>query len=483
MTPDDHPSFVVRHGLWSDAQAQAADEIARRIAADGLTLVRFSFADQHGILRGKTLVAAEAADAMRTGVGVASTLLLKDTAHRTVFSVFAAGADPLVAGMRGAADVVLVADPLSFRMLPWAPGTGWLLCDVYFADGRAVPFSTREVARQALARLGEAGYEFLAGLEVEFHIFRLEDPRLGPGDAGQPGAPPTVSLLNKGYQYLTEQRYDELDPVLDLIRRDIAKLGLPLRSLEVEYGPSQCEMTFRPGVGLEAADWMILFRSAVKQICRRNGYHATFMCRPRLDNVVSSGWHLHQSLRTTTTGQNAFAASDGAVLSPLARHYLAGLLDHAAAAAAFTTPTINGYKRYAPFTLAPDRAVWGHDNRGVMVRVIGQPGDPATHLENRVGEPAANPYLYMAAQILSGLDGMARRLEPGPSADAPYEAPAPALPRTLGEALAALGADTCFRAGMGDSFVAYYTRLKEAELARFHQTVTDWEQREYFEIF
>ncbi len=118
-----------------------------------------------------------------------------------------------------------------------------------------------------------------------------------------------------------------------------------------------------------------------------------------------------------------------------------------------------------------------------MVRVIGQPGDPATHLENRVGEPAANPYLYLTAQILSGLDGMARRLEPGPSADAPYEAKAPALPRTLGEALAALGADPCFRTGMGDSFIAYYIRLKEAELARFHQTVTDWEQREYFEIF
>jgi glutamine synthetase len=176
-------------------------------------------------------------------------------------------------------------------------------------------------------------------------------------------------------------------------------------------------------------------------------------------------------------------ASDGALLSPLARHYLAGLLDHAAAASAFTTPTINGYKRYSPYSLAPDRAVWGHDNRGVMVRVVGQPGDPATHLENRIGEPAANPYLYMAAQILSGLDGMARRLEPGPSADAPYEAKAPALPRTLAEALAALGGDACFRAGLGEAFIAYWRRLKEAEIARFQQAVTDWEQREYFEIF
>ena len=87
----------------------------------------------------------------------------------------------------------------------------------------------------------------------------------------------------------------------------------------------------------------------------------------------------------------------------------------------FTTPTLNGYKRYRPYALAPDRAVWSRDNRGVMVRVMGQPGDLATHLENRVGEPLANPYLYMASQLLAGLDGMAKAAEPPPSADAPYE--------------------------------------------------------------
>jgi glutamine synthetase len=476
-------SFVERHGLWSGEQARQADEIERRLAAEKIERVRLSFADQHGILRGKTLVAAEVAQAMRNGCGIASTLLLKDTAHRTVFPVFAAGDDPLLRGMKGAADVLLVADPATFRVLPWAPGTGWLLCDVHFADGSDVPFSTRGVARRVLKGLAEQGFDYVAGLEVEFHIFRLTDARLAPGDAGQPGAAPEVSLLNKGYQYLTEQRYDELDPVLELLRRDIASLGLPLRSLEVEYGPSQCEMTFRTGVGLEAADWMVLFRSAVKQVCRRNGYHATFMCRPQLANLVSSGWHLHQSLGERKSGRNAFASNDAELLSPLARHFLAGLLDHAAAGSAFASPTINGYKRYAPYSLAPDGATWGRDNRGVMVRVIGAPGDPATHLENRAGEPAANPYLYLAAQIVAGLDGVRRELDPGPSADAPYDGTARKLPRSLGEALAALREDASFRAGFGDDFVAYFTRIKEAELARFNQAVTDWEQREYFEIF
>ena len=109
------------------------------------------------------------------------------------------------------------------------------------------------------------------------------------------------------------------------------------------------------------------------------------------------------------------------MLSPLARNYLAGLLAHARASTVFTTPTINGYKRYRSYSLAPDRAIWGRDNRGVMIRVLGATNDPATRLENRIGEPAANPYLYMASQILSGLDGVDSKLDPPLSADTPYE--------------------------------------------------------------
>src|SRR5207237_3299921 len=249
----------------------------------------------------------------------------------------------------------------TFRILPWAPRTGWLLCDLYFADGRPVPFSTRHLYRGVLEKIAAAGYDFVAGLEVEFHVFKLLDPRLDPTDSGQPGQPPEVSLLTQGYQYLTEQRYDQFDPVFEILRRDIVALGLRLRSIEVEYGPSQCALTFHPGVGLEPHDAMVLLRSAVKQIARRHGYHATFMCRPRLPNVMSSGWHLHQSL--SKGGRNAFMA-EREDLSEEGKHYLAGLLTHARGACALATPTINGYKRYRPYSLAPDRVVWGKENRG-----------------------------------------------------------------------------------------------------------------------
>jgi glutamine synthetase len=443
----------------------------------GIRQVRFSFADQHGVLRGKTLAASEVDAAMERGVTVTSTLLLKDTSHKTVFPAFTPGGGVGMPEMQGAADILMIPDASTFKVLPWAPDTGWFLCDLQFADGRPVPYDTRAILKAALKKLS---YEFMVGLEVEFHVFRIRDPRLQPADAGQPGTPPDVELLTTGYQLLTEHKYDQIDPVVEILRKQLEQLQLPLRSFEIEFGPSQLELTLAPLPGMEAADAMVLLRSAVKQIARRHGYHATFMCRPKLPNVMSSGWHLHQSLRKN--GVNVFAG-EKEDLSDLGKQYLAGLLAHARAAAAFATPTINGYKRYRPYSLAPDRVVWGKENRGAMLRVVGGPRDPNTRIENRIGEPAANPYLYLASQVCCGLDGVERRLPLPRSADTPYEAKADLLPRTLEEALSHLRSDKALREGFGAGFIDYYCRIKEAEIARFNLEVSDWEHREYFDLF
>ena len=483
----DTATFVERHGLWSDAQRSAGKQLLADLRARGIEVVRFSFPDQHGILRGKTVTAAEAARLLFEGVALTSTLLAKDTSHKTAFPVFTRGGGFDMPEMQGAADFLIVADPTTFRVLPWLANTGWVLCDAYFSNGKPVPFATRSLLRNAVARLAATGHEFIAGLEVEFHVFKVTDPHMQPADVGSPGlpgVPPEVEVLSQGYQYLTEQRYDLIEPVSELLRKHVQALDLPLRSLEVEYGPSQFEFTFGPQNAIAAADSMILFRSAAKQILRRNGYHGTFMCRPRIPNVMSSGWHLHQSLKRLSDGANAFIPEKSPdQLSEVGRHFLAGLLAHARGASALSTPTINGYKRFRPNSLAPDRVLWGRDNRGAMLRVLGGPGDPATRIENRVGEPAANPYLYFASQIYSGLDGMAGKLDPGPSADAPYDTKAEALPATLGEALTALRADACLNEGLGKGFVEYFCRIKESEIARFNLEVTEWEHREYFEMF
>jgi glutamine synthetase len=475
-------SFATRHGLWSDDQMRQAGEIEARAAAGEFDVVRLSFADQHGILRGKTLISGESL-CLGDGCSLSSTWLLKDTSHRTVYSVWQAD-DGLAGGrMTGGGDFVLVPDPSTFCMLPWADGTAWVQCDIYYTDGTPVPFSTRQILRNQISRLDALGQTLMTGLEVEFHVFRQIETRLDPNDATQPGAVPEVELVDQGYQYLTEDRYDSVEGIMDLLRENVEAIGLPLRSMEVEFGPSQFEFTFHARNALESADNMVLFRSAVKQVCNRHGLHATFMCRPHLANVFSSGWHLHQSLIDMKTGGNVFVGEHGDLLSTTARHYVGGLLEHARAASLFTTPTINGYKRFRPRSLAPDRAVWGHDNRGSMVRVCGQPGDAATRVENRMGEPAANPYLYTASQIICGLDGIENAIDPGPPAEDPYDAKAETLPASLMEAVSALRESNLFSTQMGPEFVDYLCMIKEAEISRFLTETNDWEMREYFQIF
>jgi glutamine synthetase len=220
------------------------------------------------------------------------------------------------------------------------------------------------------------------------------------------------------------------------------------------------------------------------------------MARPALKGYYASGWHLHQSLVDAKSGANLFMPASGKQpLSPLGRAYLAGLLANAVPATVFATPTVNGYRRFKPNSLAPDRAGWGYDHRGTMVRVLGGTGDPATRLENRLGEPAANPYLFVASQIVSGFDGVARKLDPGAPDEDAYTAKRTLLPTRLSEALNALRSDALFRKRLGATFVDYYLKLKGSEAARFAQFLkqkrikgmpdepTAWEQNEYFDFF
>ncbi|MEO6661911.1 MAG: glutamine synthetase, partial [Rubrivivax sp.] len=184
------------------------------------------------------------------------------------------------------------------------------------------------------------------------------------------------------------------------------------------------------------------------------------------------------------------------VLSDSGAHWLAGLLAHADGMAALCVPTTPGYQRFNGSVMAPCAPVWGFDNRGAMLRVLGTPGSAATRIENRLPEPMANPYLALAAQIAAGLDGLQRCLEPGPPTDDPYAAmvqtpttgsaaAAPRLPASLSDALTALTADKVLQAMLGPSMAAVYDAVRRQELAR-HAAAPDaaaWEAREYFGRF
>jgi glutamine synthetase len=490
------PGFVARHGLLSDSAVALAGEVAERILSQRLRTVRFAVADQHGILRARALSPEAAVAAISNGLDFSGAIYSLDTGNNVFVPPFAAGGGFGIAEFTGFPDVVLVPDPTTFRVLPWADRTGWLLCDAYFANGQPVPLDGRGLLRRQLAELGELGYDFTVGLEIEFSIFTPANAPLAPEQAGFTPPPPAVSVFERGYQFLSETRLDSMAGTLNAIRDALWPLGLPPRSMEDEWGPGQVEMTFAPMKGLAAADAAVLFRSAVKQVCQRRGLLATFMCRPGLPNITSSGWHLHQSLTARADGVNAFASPD-APLSPVGLSYVAGLLEHAVASLPFAAPTVNGYKRFRPYSFAPDRVAWAIENRGALIRVQGSPGDANAHVEYRAGEPAANPYLYLMASLAAGVDGVTRGLTPPPPVEAdPYAADGLVqLPTSLAAAVKSLDGDAFYRGVFGDTLVDYLVMMKRAEIARYEAAlaetgktdspdeVTDWEMREYFEFF
>jgi glutamine synthetase len=486
------PGFVYRYGLGGTEREAAVEEVSARIRDLGLRTVRLAVVDQHGVPRGKMLSPGAATAAMSDGLDFSGAIYSLDTGNQVFVPAFARGGGFGIEEFTGFPDVVLVPDPATFRVLPWAEATGWMLCDVYFGNGQPMPLDSRGLLRRTLTSLADAGYDYLAGIEVEFYIVIRSAEELAPENAGFTPPPPPVSVFERGYQYLSEVRLDSMGDTLEAVRDALADVGLLPRSMEDEWGPGQLEFSFSPIAGLAAADAAVLFRSAVKQVCQRRGLLATFMCRPALPNFFSSGWHLHQSLRSLTDGSNAFASTSGP-LSDVGRHYVAGLLSHTAPMAVFAAPTVNGYKRFRPYSFAPDRVCWAVENRGALVRVQGAAGDASSHVEMRLGEPAANPYLYMAANIAAGLDGMRRGAEPPPPVEAdPYTADAPPLPASLAEAVDALDTDAFYRKEFGDTLITYLVMMKRSELRRYldalaserdGQDVSDWEMREYFEFF
>jgi glutamine synthetase len=496
---DGRPTFIEKHALWSEDQRRQADDIKRRLEAEKFRYVRLAWGDTHGYLRAKTLTVPAFVSALTAGynIGVATTTL--DSAGARVFASFTRGGGMGLDEMTGSPNLTVVADPKTFRTLPWAPGVGWILCDEYFNDGRPFHFAPRQLLRRALQKLAAHGCTSVIGTEIEWYLLRVAEEHLGEDNIGTPGTrgrPIKTWPAEPGYHYHSESNMDLMQPVFDALGDACETLGLGLRSIENEWGPGQVECTFAPRTAMDAADSVLLFRSATRQLCRRLGYFATFMCRPALKGYYASGWHLHQSLIDTSSGANLFMPQKpGELLSPVGRSYLAGLLAHAVPSTVFAAPTVNAYRRFKPNSLAPDRATWAYDNRGAMIRVLGGPDDPGTRLENRIGEPAANPYLYILSQIVTGLAGIEAELSPPPASDEPYTAERPMLPKSLPEALDALDAEPLFRRELGDTFIDYFIKLKRTEVGRYQRSLVDsrvspqsdepseWEQNEYFDFF
>lgn len=479
------PCFVAEFGLWDDRQSAAAEQV--EVQLNDVDLVRVVFCDPHGLARSKTVPADVFRSVLRNGMDFSAGPFLFDTGHAVAVD-FLADSGVGVGELLGAGDFVLVPDPRTFQVLPRTePRTAWVLGNEYLRDGTPHPLASRNVLRRVVAEYAERDLAPVIGLEVEWYLTRLAGGP--PGNAGNgfglQGPAPVVEAVNPGYQFNLDSYYDSVADIADPLAAMLIALGLPLRSFEHESGPGQLETTFNPMLAMDAADAMLLFRTQVKQACRRRGYHASFMTLPRLESFDSSGWHLHQSVTSTKTNANLFAADDSTQdsISADGEAYIGGLLSRAREFCLLSVPTVNGYRRLAPeFTLSPTSVNWRYEDRSAMVRVL--PGGSSTHVENRIGEPCANPYLLIASQLHAGLQGMS-----APANRTTY----PALPTSLREALDAFRASSSAEELLGTPLKTCLVKLKESEASRFDawrsstedtmNEVTEWEQREYFGVF
>jgi glutamine synthetase len=422
--------------------------------------VRFELPDLHGVSRLKVIPIDKVEGFIRKGLNFYGGTLALDTGSRVV-------ANSGLHGERRYRDHLLFADLDTLTPVPWLNNTAKVICDPYWSADAPLEFAPRFVLKKLLAEAAAMGFDVMMGHEFEFYLLTADTMQ------------PLFGGLH-AFNHIRNQYIPELDTLLDYLQAS----GIDVITHNCEYAPSQFEINYGPGVGIRGADKAFTFKGAVKEVAHHLGYHATFMSKPFADQSGSC-CHYHISLLDRTSGKNVFFdPSDPDGLSATAKSFTQGILDHALAMMPLIGPTPNCYRRIKPHTFAPSNISWGIEDRSAMVRVKAS-HDESTHLEMRAGSGLSNPYLTAAATIAAGLLGIKqqRQLQPpvdGPSEDNPT---LPKLPQTLESALAGLAADKDMKTLLGEEFVQLFTTVKEFELARFHDQITEWEQQEYMEIY
>ncbi|MCT4620505.1 MAG: type I glutamate--ammonia ligase [Marinisporobacter sp.] len=377
-------------------------------------------------------------------------------------------------------DMYLRPDLSTFVVFPWTNHAkeARMICDVYKADGTPFEGCPRNVLKKVLREAYDMGYTMNVGPECEFFLFHTDER----------GEPSLETHDNAGYF--------DLAPI-DLggnARKDMTitlkQMGFEIEASHHEVAPGQHEIDFKYEDALTAADNIMTFKMAVRIIAQRHGLHATFMPKPKY-GINGSGMHINMSL-ATLDGKNAFYDElDSLGLSEVAYHYLGGTIKHARAFAALTNPTVNSYKRLVPGYEAPVLIAWSASNRSPLVRIPAKRGN-STRIELRNPDPAANPYLALAAILKAGLDGIKNKITPpSPVMSNVYhmdememkEKGITSLPENLYEAVRELSKDEVIKDAIG---AHVYEKFKDAALYEWHEYskfVSKWELDRYLRKF
>ncbi|KAK0650485.1 Type-1 glutamine synthetase 2 [Lasiodiplodia hormozganensis] len=405
--------------------------------------VKVAGIDADGVLRGKIMSKTKFLTAVSKGFGMSSAIFCWDM-HDETYNI----GDVQPSEAPGYGDFVAVPDLTTFRRSKWDDGLPLVLLDFYNNDSTRFPACPRGLLKTILARLQQEDAQAHAGVELEFFNY------FTPTDAT-----PESKLAKPGRiaSFLKDNPPSKLVPLTD---------GM--------------------------------FGYLTKSLGALHGITPSFMAKPSASLPGNSG-HIHLSLTSLSTGTNLFAAScspnpndnspspypDIATLSPLGRHFLAGLLAALPDIMPLLAPTVNSYKRLVSNYWAPTRVSYGLEDRRAAIRVVAPPHcDPAaTRFEVRVPGADAHPHYAIAACVGAGWRGVERRMEVGmaPLGEEEEEEEEggggggrTGLPTSLEEATRRFKAEgSVAREIFGDEFVEFYARTREHEVGLYRQAVTD----------
>lgn len=432
------------------------------MAAQGIHTLLVQFTDAQGVPKGKLVPLHQLDGVLSVGAGFAGPSIVATGLPRT--------------GPRS--EFYARGDLASLRPFTPLPGVARIVGDG-FVDGRPFDGCPRQVLRRQCARLAERGWSMQLGIEPEFFLLRREGGRWAAADAADRLDKPSYDL-----QSLPRQL-----PFLHALRQALEAAGLTVLQIDHEDAHGQYELNLQHDEALASCDHLMLFKLAAASLAEARGLQFSTMAKPFADQP-GSGLHFHVSLWQGEHCLTAPApgAGDAALLSPLGRAFVAGVLAHAPALCALAAPTVNSYKRLtvgesrSGTTWAPAYVAQGPHNRTALIRTLGG------RFEWRLPDMSCNPYLAAAGLIAAGLDGIDRALDPGPDCSEDLFAlplreirarGIATLPQTLDQAVDALQADAVVAEALGATLVEHWLPLLRDEALAYARQVSTWEFERY----
>ena len=428
-----------------------ATDLAKIAKERKLEYFLISFVDYFGVLRAKLVPASAIAGMQKNGAG---------------FAAFAAWLDSTPADP----DMLVIPDADSLVILPWKPEVGWLAGDCWM-DGAEMTDTPRVMLKNQLNKATKLGYRMKTGVEAEFFLLTPDGGDLSdPLDTQGKPCYDQSSLM---------RRYDVITEICD----SMTALGWGPYQNDHEDANGQFEMNWDYDDALKTADRHVFFKFMTRTIAESHGVRATFMPKP-FASLTGNGCHAHVSLWDKTGRKNLFHDPKGELgLSGLAYHFLAGVLQNAAAMCSVWNPSVNSYKRInAPVTSSgatwsPNSIAYGGNNRSTMVRI-----PDAGRIELRLMDGAANPYLLQAGILVAGLDGINNKRDPGKRIDLNLYTEGHKvrglrkLPLNLLDAIRLTDKDKNLRDGFGESFIDSYVKLKNRQWDDYASSLSQWER-------